>query len=102
MAPSKKDPETPEEIYACKQHKIVNRLKRARGQLDGVIRAVESGENCRDLVIQLAAVSKALDKAGYAIIASIMRDCVDMENGKDLEREVPTQDEIEKLFLMLA
>ncbi len=102
MASSTNAAATSEEVWQDKQHKIANRLKRARGQLDGVIRALESGENCRDLVIQLAAVSKALDKAGYAIIASIMRDCVDVEDGAELDRFVPDRDEVEKLFLMLA
>ncbi len=44
------------------QRKIANRLKRARGQLDAVIEAVESGGSCRDVVTQLAAVSTALDR----------------------------------------
>ena len=54
---------------AAQQRKIVNRLRRAEGQLGGgVIKAVESGAECRDIVIQLSAVSKALDRAGYAIV----------------------------------
>lgn len=102
MATRKKVPETEEEIWADTQHKIANRLKRACGQLDRVAKAVDDGDNCRDVVIQLAAVTKALDKASYALIASIMRDCVDVEEGKKVDRYVPTREEAEKLFLMLA
>ena len=54
----------------AQQRKIINRLRRAEGQLGAVIKAVESGAECRDIVIQLSAVSKALDRAGFAIVAS--------------------------------
>ena len=84
------------------QRKIVNRLRRARGQLDAVIAAVESGARCRDVVTQLAAVSSALDKAGFAIVATAMRDCV-MDPDQTAEAEDGlTTDELQKLFLMLA
>lgn len=91
---------TPEE-QAAAQKRIVNRLKRAQGQLAGVIAAVESGGSCRDVVTQLAAVTSALDRAGFAIIATAMRDCVvDPEAARDAEDL--TTEELEKLFLSLA
>jgi DNA-binding FrmR family transcriptional regulator len=84
------------------QRKILNRLRRARGQLDGVIAAVESGARCRDVVTQLAAVSSALDKAGFAIVSTAMRDCIaDPEQTAQAEDGLTTE-ELEKLFLMLA
>lgn len=46
---------------------VINRMKRARGQLDGVLRMLEDGRDCEDVVTQLAAVSGALDRAGFAI-----------------------------------
>lgn len=80
------------------RRKIVNRLKRAHGQLAGVITKVESGSSCRDVIIQLAAVSAALDKAGFAIISGALQDCLTAEDGSsDLTRE-----EVEKLFLTLS
>jgi DNA-binding FrmR family transcriptional regulator len=79
------------------QRKIVNRLRRAEGQLGAVIKAVESGAECRDIVIQLSAVSKALDRAGYAIVASALRNCI-----ADPEDTSTTPEELEKLFLTLA
>ena len=42
---------------------VTNRLRRAEGQLAGVIRMLESGRDCKDVVTQLAAVSRALDRA---------------------------------------
>lgn len=83
---------------ALAHRKIVNRLKRAHGQLAAVIAAMESGAQCKQVVTQLAAVSSALDKAGFAIIATAMRDCMAEPDHPDRL----THDELEKLFLSLA
>lgn len=40
---------------------ILNRLKRAEGQLRGIQRMIEEGEPCLDIATQMAAVRKALD-----------------------------------------
>ncbi|MFV0429245.1 MAG: metal-sensitive transcriptional regulator [Arachnia sp.] len=80
------------------QRKILNRLKRAQGQLNGVIAKVEAGAPCRDVVTQLAAVSSALDKAGYMVISSALRDCLISD---DPEADM-TPDDLEKLFLTLS
>ena len=48
---------------------VVNRLRRAQGQIGGVLRLIEEGRDCTDIVTQLAAVSRALDRAGFAIIS---------------------------------
>ncbi|MBN9187806.1 MAG: metal-sensitive transcriptional regulator, partial [Microbacterium sp.] len=55
---------------------VLNRLRRAQGQLNAVITAVENGGTCRDVVIQLAAVSSALDRAGFQIISTAMQKCL--------------------------
>jgi DNA-binding FrmR family transcriptional regulator len=75
---------------------VVNRLKRAQGQLAAVTRMLEDGRDCKDIVTQLAAVSKALDKAGFAIIASGLEQCLSREDGTMDKKE------LEKLFLSLA
>ncbi|MFI9187090.1 metal-sensitive transcriptional regulator [Streptomyces goshikiensis] len=78
---------------------VLNRLRRAQGQLAGVIAMIEAGRDCKDVVTQLAAVSKALDRAGFKIVASGMRQC--MVNAD--ENQAPmTEEELEKLFLALA
>ena len=74
---------------------VVNRLKRARGQLDGVLRMIEQGRDCEEVVTQLAAVSRALDRAGFTIIASGLRQCLSTEDTVDIQK-------MEKLFLSLA
>ncbi len=80
------------------QRKVVNRLRRAHGQLAAVIDAVENEAHCRDVVQQLSAVSKALDRAGFLIISTALRECLE-----DPEAEGAAQpEELEKLFLSLA
>lgn len=82
----------------AQQRKVLNRLKRARGQLNAVIDSFENGGECRDVVTQLAAVSSALDRAGFAIIANAMRNCL-TDQGPEANM---TPDELEKLFMSLA
>ena len=77
---------------------VVNRIKRAQGQLAGVIRLLEEGRDCEDVITQLAAVSHALDRAGFAIVASSLRQCLAGDsdpNGMDVLK-------LERLFLSLA
>jgi DNA-binding FrmR family transcriptional regulator len=79
---------------------VLNRLRRAQGQLAGVISMIEQGRECKDVVTQLAAVSKALDRAGFKIVATGLRECV---LGNATEGKAPmTEAELEKLFLSLA
>lgn len=79
---------------------VINRLRRAQGQLSGVIAMIEAGRDCKDVVTQLAAVSRALDRAGFKIVATGLRHCIagtEGEHGPTL-----SEDELEKLFLSLA
>jgi len=55
---------------------VLNRLRRAQGQLAEVIAMIENGRDCADVVTQLAAVSRALDRAGFKIVASGLRQCL--------------------------
>lgn len=86
------------ELDAQEMKPVVNRIRRARGQLDGVIRMLEEGRDCEDIVTQLAAVSKALDRAGFAIVARGLQQCLAETgslDGIDARK-------IERLFLSLA
>lgn len=78
---------------------VINRIKRAQGQLAGVLRLLEEGRDCEDVVTQLAAVSKALDRAGFAIVASGLQQCL-VENDGDVDNLDVKK--MEKLFLSLA
>jgi DNA-binding FrmR family transcriptional regulator len=77
---------------------VLNRLRRAQGQLAGVISMIEAGRDCTEVVTQMAAVSRALDRAGFKIVASGMRQCLAAGDG-----EAPmTEEQMEKMFLTLA
>jgi DNA-binding FrmR family transcriptional regulator len=78
--------------------KVVNRLRRAQGQIGGVLRLIEEGRDCADIVTQLAAVSRALDRAGFAIIATGLKQCLTESGGADNIDSA----QMEKLFLSLA
>ncbi len=78
----------------------LTRLKRAHGQLAGVIAMIEQGDECERVLIQLAAVSSALDRAGFKIVSTGMRHCQAL---RDRGEEPPlTEEQLEKLFLALA
>lgn len=76
----------------------IRRLKRAQGQIGGVIKMVEEGRDCTDVVTQLAAASRAIHQAGYKIIAAGLRQCaLDGEETAEADRA-----QLERLFLSLA
>jgi DNA-binding FrmR family transcriptional regulator len=77
---------------------VLKRLKRAQGQIGGIIRMIEEGRDCTEVVTQLAAVSKALDRAGFAVIAGGLRQCL-LDETSDNQVDTAT---LEKLFLSLA
>ncbi len=77
----------------------VTRLRRAEGQIGGVIKMLQEGRDCEDVVTQLAAVSRALDKAGFSIVASGLKQCLSAPVGE--QSDVDTA-KLEKLFLSLA
>ena len=79
------------------ESQVLNRLRRAQGQLAGVISMVESGRDCEEVVTQLAAVCRALDRAGFKIVASGMRQCVAAGPSAPM-----TEEQMEKMFLILA
>ena len=78
---------------------VLARLKRVQGQVGGVIRMIEEGQDCAKVVTQLAAASKALDEAGFKIIATGLQQC--LSSGDEGTRAVD-QAELERLFLSLA
>ena len=75
---------------------VVNRIKRAQGQLSGVLRMLEEGRELQEVVNQLKAVSRALDRAGFAIIAAELREAA--SSGPVTEDDL---DQLEKVFLSL-
>lgn len=58
------------------QRAIINRLSRAIGHLEKVKRMVEAGEDCANVLVQLAAVRSALDNTGKVILKDHLRHCL--------------------------
>jgi len=80
------------------QRAVINRLRRAEGQLAGVIRMLEDGRDCQDVITQLAAVAKAVDRAGFSLIAGNLQECLSLA-GDDREQRLA---QLERAFLSLA
>ncbi len=77
---------------------ILKRVKRAEGQIAGVIRMLEEGRSCEEVVHQMAAVGKAMNTAAVTLIASSLQECL-----LDKKTNTPEQREkLQKLFLSLA
>jgi DNA-binding FrmR family transcriptional regulator len=77
---------------------ITKRLKRAHGQMGAVVRMLEEGRSCEDVVTQMAAVGKAINTAAFTLISASLKECIaDPEIDSDLVTE-----KLQKLFLSLA
>ena len=78
----------PEEVNAD----VIKRLRRLEGQIRGIQRMVEQGDECRNIVTQLAAAQGALDRVGFKLMAAALA---------SPDRAVDTA-ELERLFLKLT
>jgi DNA-binding FrmR family transcriptional regulator len=79
---------------------LIKRLRRVEGQLGGIVRMIEDGRDCQEVVTQLAAASKALDRAGFKLVSGGMRQCMEAVIAGDAEPMDPAV--MERLFLALA
>jgi CsoR family transcriptional regulator, copper-sensing transcriptional repressor len=80
------------------------RLRRLEGQIRGIQRMLDEGQDCQSVVTQLAAAKAALDRVSYRLVAAGMRHCVRAEG----DPADPAADDaldvaaLEKLFLKLS
>lgn len=79
---------------------VVKRLHRIEGQIGGIARMIEDARDCEDVVTQLAAASKALDRVGFKLVASGMRQCLDAKSDGSLSDTDIAR--MERAFLSLA
>jgi DNA-binding FrmR family transcriptional regulator len=77
---------------------IAKRIKRAQGQLGAVARMLEEGRSCDEIVIQMSAVSKAVNTAAFTFISSSLKECI-MEDKSNSEAVTA---QLQKIFLSLA
>ncbi len=84
-------------LDAAELEAVLKRLKRAQGQLSAVVKMIEDERDCREVFTQLAAVSKAIDRAGFALVSSSLQQCIASDDTDDSDVAA-----LEKLFLSLA
>ncbi|MEM9713169.1 MAG: metal-sensitive transcriptional regulator [Actinomycetota bacterium] len=84
----------PEEVDAD----VRRRLRRIEGQIRGLQRMLDEGQDCRDVVTQLSAAQAALDRVAYRLVAAGLRYCVTHPDDAD----GMTADELEQLFLKVS
>jgi DNA-binding FrmR family transcriptional regulator len=76
------------------------RLKRAGGQVHAVETMLSEGRECRDIVTQLCAATRALEQVGFRLIASGLSYCV--QHPEEAAESGYPLDEVQRLFLKLA
>ena len=77
---------------------ITKRVKRAHGQMGAIVRMLEEGRSCEDIVTQMAAVAKAVNTAAFTLISANLKECF-------VDPDADTDDivsRLQKLFLSLA
>jgi DNA-binding FrmR family transcriptional regulator len=88
--------ELPEEVV----DDLRKRLKRVEGQVHGVEAMLAEGRECRDIVTQLTAATKALEQVGFRLIASGLTYCV--QHPEEAAKSGYPLDEVQRMFTKLA
>ncbi len=76
------------------------RLRRVEGQIRGVQQMLADNRDCRDIVTQISAASKAIDQAGFLLVASGLTWCI--SNPEESAAEGYAVDDVQRMFMKLA
>ena len=76
------------------------RLRRAAGQVHAVERMLADGRECRDVVTQLSAGTRALEQAGFRLVAAGLTYC--LEHPEDAAADGYPIEDVERMFMKLA
>lgn len=79
---------------------LIKRLRRVEGQIRGIQQMLIDGRECRDVVTQISAASKAIDQAGFKLVASGLTYC--LNDPKRAAKEGYDVEEVQKMFMKLA
>ena len=79
---------------------LQRRLRRVEGQVRGIQTMLDEGRECRDVVTQVAAATKALEQVGFRLLSSGLTQC--LEDPARAEADGYPIAEVERLFLKLA
>jgi DNA-binding FrmR family transcriptional regulator len=88
--------EIPDDVIAD----IRRRLHRVSGQLAGIERMLDDGRECKDVVTQISAANRALEQAGFKLVAAGLTYCI--THPDEAEASGYPLDVIEKMFLKLG
>ncbi len=88
--------ELPDEVI----EDVRKRLHRVSGQLAGIERMLDDGRECKDVVTQLSAATKALEQAGFKLVAAGLTYC--LANPAEAEAAGYPLRAVEKMFMKLA
>jgi len=76
------------------------RLRRIEGQVRGIQNMLDEERECRDIVTQIAAVTKAMEQVGFKMLASGLTHC--LQNPEESAATGYSIEEVEKMFLKLS
>jgi DNA-binding FrmR family transcriptional regulator len=76
------------------------RLHRVAGQIDGIERMLDTGRECRDVVTQISAATKALEQAGFKLVAAGLTYC--LAHPEQAEDDGYALEEVQRMFMKLA
>jgi DNA-binding FrmR family transcriptional regulator len=79
---------------------IRRRLHRVSGQLVGIERMLDEGRECKDVVTQISAATRALEQAGFKLVAAGLTYCIAYPD--EAEAAGYPLDVVEKMFLKLS
>ena len=88
--------ELPEETISD----VTRRLRRVEGQVKGIQQMLADGRDCRDIVTQLSAANKALEQAGFVLVAAGLTWC--LEDPDRSAAEGYELADVQKMFTKLA
>lgn len=77
---------------------LINRLRRIEGQIGGLINMVETERDCLEVITQIAATKKALERAGMIMVANALMQCA----GDTRKTGEQRRDQLQRAFLSLA
>jgi DNA-binding FrmR family transcriptional regulator len=88
--------ELPEDTIAD----LVRRLRRIEGQVRGIQHMLSEGRDCREVVTQMSAANKALEQAGFTLVAAGLTWC--LEDPERSAAEGYDIADVQKMFTKLA
>ena len=88
--------ELPTEVVS----EVRTRLRRAAGQVQAVERMLAEGRECSDVVTQLSAATKALEQAGFKLVAAGLTSC--LEHPEQAAADGYPLETVERMFLKLT